>query len=334
MTPSKPEFGPAPAFPSVLLSASGAYLPKKIVTNADLSKTLDTSDEWIRQRTGIAQRHIAAEDELTSDMAVAAAKQALNMAGLGADELDGIIVATTTPDDTFPSTASVVQRKLGAGGFAFDVQAVCAGFIYGLDVGDAMIKSGKARRILVIGAETFSRILDWQDRSTAVLFGDGAGAVLLEASDDAENWGILSSVIFTDGRFRDILYVDGGVARGQVGKVKMSGQDVFKHAIEKLANGLDHAITHSGLGAEDIDWLVPHQANERIIKTLQKKINLPDERVIRTIARHANTSAASIPLAFDEAMRNKQIKAGDVVAFEGIGGGLAWGAAIVRVGRP
>ena len=332
MTPSNP------AFPSVLLTASGSYLPQKIVTNDDLTKTLDTSDEWIRQRTGIAQRHIAAEDELTSDMAVAAAKQALNMAGLGADALDGIIVATTTPDDTFPSTASVVQRKLAAAGFAFDVQAVCAGFIYGLDVGDAMIKAGKARKILVIGAETFSRILDWQDRSTAVLFGDGAGAVVLEASDAPENcdenWGILSSVIFTDGRFRDILYVDGGVARGQVGKVKMVGPDVFKHAVEKLANGLDQAMTQSGLGAEDIDWLVPHQANDRIIKTLQKKLKLPDERVIRTIARHANTSAASIPLAFDEAMRGKQIKSGDVVAFEAIGGGLAWGAAIVRVGRP
>ena len=329
---------PNPAFPSVLLTASGSYLPQKIVTNAELSKTLDTSDEWIRQRTGIAQRHIAAEDELTSDMAVAAATQALNMAGLGAGDIDGIIVATTTPDDTFPSTASVVQRKLAAGGFAFDVQAVCAGFIYGLDVGDAMIKAGKARKILVIGAETFSRILNWQDRSTAVLFGDGAGAVVLEASDEAENygenWGILSSVIFTDGRFRDILYVDGGVARGQVGKVKMVGQDVFKHAVEKLANGLDQAIAQSGLEAQDIDWLVPHQANDRIIKTLQKKLKLPDERVIRTIARHANTSAASIPLAFDEAMRGKQIKSGDVVAFEAIGGGLAWGAAIVRVGRP
>ena len=328
---------PNPAFPSVLLTASGSYLPQKIVTNAELSKTLDTSDEWIRQRTGIAQRHIAAEDELTSDMAVAAATQALNMAELGVGDIDGIIVATTTPDDTFPSTASVVQRKLAAGGFAFDLQAVCAGFIYGLDVGDAMIKAGKARKILVIGAETFSRILNWQDRSTAVLFGDGAGAVVLEASDSpenyGENWGILSSVIFTDGRFRDILYVDGGVARGQVGKVKMVGQDVFKHAVEKLANGLDQAIAQSGLEAQDIDWLVPHQANDRIIKTLQKKLKLPDERVICTIARHANTSAASIPLAFDEAMRGKQIKSGDVVAFEAIGGGLAWGAAIVRVGR-
>ncbi len=322
-------------FPSVLVTASGSYLPEKVVTNHDLAEIMDTDDEWIRQRTGITQRHIVADDELTSDMAVNAAHQALDMAGLSADDIDGIIVATTTPDDTFPSTAATVQRKLGAiQAFAFDVQAVCAGFIYALDVADAMIKCGKAKRMVVIGAEAFSRILDWDDRSTAVLFGDGAGAVILEASDQAKGWGILSSVIFTDGRFRDILYVDGGPARGHVGTVKMSGQDVFKHAVEKLASGLDQAINQSGLQADDIDWLVPHQANIRIINNLQKKLNMPDERVVRTVSRHANTSAASIPLAFDEAMREHRIKSGDVVAFEGIGGGLAWGASIVRVGKP
>lgn len=322
-------------FPSVLITGSGSYLPEKVLTNHDLAKMMDTDDEWIRQRTGISQRHIVGDDELTSDMAVHAAHRALEMAGLTASDMDGIIVATTTPDDTFPSTAATVQRKLGASqAFAFDVQAVCAGFIYALDVADAMIKSGKAKKIVVIGAEAFSRILDWNDRSTAVLFGDGAGAVILEASDQAKGWGILSSVIFTDGRFRDILYVDGGPARGKVGTVKMNGQDVFKHAVEKLASGLDQAIKQSGLQENDIDWLVPHQANVRIINYLKKKLKMPDEKVVRTVSRHANTSAASIPLAFDEAMRENRIQNGDVVAFEGIGGGLAWGASIVRIGKP
>lgn len=322
-------------FPSVLITGSGSYLPEKVLTNHDLAKMMDTDDEWIRQRTGISQRHIVGDDELTSDMAVHAAHRAIEMAGLTASDMDGIIVATTTPDDTFPSTAATVQRKLGASqAFAFDVQAVCAGFIYALDVADAMIKSGKAKKIVVIGAEAFSRILDWNDRSTAVLFGDGAGAVILEASDQAKGWGILSSVIFTDGRFRDILYVDGGPARGKVGTVKMNGQDVFKHAVEKLASGLDQAIKQSGLQENDIDWLVPHQANVRIINYLQKKLKMPDEKIVRTVSRHANTSAASIPLAFDEAMRENRIQNGDVVAFEGIGGGLAWGASIVRIGKP
>jgi 3-oxoacyl-[acyl-carrier-protein] synthase-3 len=322
-------------FPSVLITGSGSYLPEKVLTNHDLAKMMDTDDEWIRQRTGISQRHIVGDDELTSDMAVHAAHRAIEMAGLTASDMDGIIVATTTPDDTFPSTAATVQRKLGASqAFAFDVQAVCAGFIYALDVADAMIKSGKAKKIVVIGAEAFSRILDWNDRSTAVLFGDGAGAVILEANDQAKGWGILSSVIFTDGRFRDILYVDGGPARGKVGTVKMNGQDVFKHAVEKLASGLDQAIKQSGLQENDIDWLVPHQANVRIINYLQKKLKMPDEKIVRTVSRHANTSAASIPLAFDEAMRENRIQNGDVVAFEGIGGGLAWGASIVRIGKP
>lgn len=332
MTSTPPSSSP---FPSVLVTASGSYLPEKILTNDDLSQMMDTNDDWIRQRSGITQRYIIADDQLTSDMAVEAARNALDMAGLSVDQIDGIIVATTTPDDTFPSTAATVQRKLEAfHAFAFDIQAVCAGFVYALDTADAMIKSGKARKMLVIGAEAFSRILDWTDRGTAVLFGDGAGAVVLEADDNAPDWGILSSVIFTDGRFRDILYVDGGPARGNVGTVKMSGQDVFKHAVEKLAHCLDAAIVASGKSVSDIDWLVPHQANIRIINMLQRKLNMPDEQVIRTVDRHANTSAASIPLAFDEAMRKNMISAGDIVAFEGIGGGLAWGAAIVRVGKP
>lgn len=330
-------------FPSVLLTATGSYLPEKILTNDDLSRMMDTQDEWIRQRTGIVQRHVAADGELTSDLAVKAAGKALEAAGLDASELDGIIIATTTPDDTFPATASTVQRKLGAmRAFAFDVQAVCAGFIYGLDVADAMIKAGKARKMLVVGAETFSRILDWTDRNTAVLFGDGAGAVILEATDassdasPSESWGILSSVLFTDGRYRDILYVDGGAGRdgGKVGVVKMSGREVFKHAVEKLSAGLDDALAKAGVAPHELDWLVPHQANIRIINTLQKKLDMPDEKVICTVDRHANTSAASIPLALDEAVRDGRIKSGHLVAFEGIGGGLSWGASIVRIGKP
>jgi len=318
-------------FPSVLITGSGSYLPEKVLTNHDLAKMMDTDDEWIRQRTGISQRHIVGDDELTSDMAVHAAHRALEMAGLTASDMDGIIVATTTPDDTFPSTAATVQRKLGASqAFAFDVQAVCAGFIYALDVADAMIKSGKAKKIVVIGAEAFSRILDWNDRSTAVLFGDGAGAVILEASDQAKGWGILSSVIFTDGRFRDILYVDGGPARGKVGTVKMNGQDVFKHAVEKLASGLDQAIKQSGLQENDIDWLVPHQANKRIITATAKKLSLPLEKVIMTVQDHGNTSAASIPLALDVAVRDGRIQRGQILMFEAIGGGFAWGAVILR----
>lgn len=322
-----------------LLTASGSYLPKRVVTNDELSQTLDTSDEWIRQRTGIKQRHIAADGELTSDMAVAAGRQALSAANLKPQDLDGIIVATTTADDTFPSTASVVQHKLGSSrGFAFDVQAVCAGFIYGLDVADAMLGAGKAERIMVIGAETFSRLLDWQDRSTAVLFGDGAGAVVLEATPrDAKtaDWGVLATALFTDGSYRDILFADGGPSRtGTAGVTKMQGQEVFKHAVEKLADSLDAVIAKSGLTADDIDWLVPHQANLRIINMMQRKLKLPDEKVIRTVDRHANTSAASIPLALDEAVRSGQIKKGALVALEAIGGGLTWGAALVRVGKP
>ena len=319
-----------------LITGTGSYLPKKIVSNDDLSKVMETDDAWIRQRTGIEQRHVAAEDEHTSDLAVNAAVEALSAAGLNALDIDGIIIATTTPDNTFPATAATVQAKIGAtAAFAFDVQAVCAGFIYALDVADAMIKSGKAKKILVIGAETFTRILDWEDRTTAVLFGDGAGAVVLEASVDTPDWGVLSSSLFTDGRLHDLLYVDGGVSStGDVGHVRMKGGEVFRHAVEKLSSSLDTALKASGLGVMDIDWLVPHQANIRIIDSMQRKMGIDNGKVIRTVAQHANTSAASIPLALNTAVKDGRIKTGHIIAFEAIGGGLTWGASIARIGRP
>ena len=319
-----------------LISGTGSYLPEKILTNDDLSKIMDTDDEWIKQRTGICQRHVAADDQNTSDLAVEAGRQALAEAGLSADDIDGIVVATTTPDDTFPATAAMVQAKLGAfNAFAFDVQAVCAGFVYALDVADAMVKSGKAKKMLVIGAETFTRILDWQDRTTAVLFGDGAGAVVLEAIEDQPDWGVLSSSLFTDGRFRDLLYVDGGVSSsGEVGHVRMKGNEVFRHAVEKLSSSLDSALKLSGLSPADIDWLVPHQANMRIIDSMQRKFGMDSDKVIRTVSHHANTSAASIPLALNTAVQDGRISSGDIVAFEAIGGGLTWGASIARIGRP
>ena len=319
-----------------LLTGTGSYLPEKVLTNADLATFMDTDDAWIRQRTGIEKRHIVGEDEMTSDLAIKAGQQALDAAGLDAADLDAIIIATTTPDDTFPATAAKVQAGLDASrAFAFDVQAVCAGFVFALDTADAFIKSGKADKVLVIGAESFTRILDWEDRTTAVLFGDGAGAVVLESADNHPGWGVLSSALFTDGRYRDILYVDGGVSStGSVGHVRMKGNEVFRHAVEKLSAGLLSALGQSDLEADDIDWLVPHQANIRIIDSMQKKFGLASEKVIRTVNDHANTSAASIPLALDAAVRDGRINAGHVVAFEAIGGGLSWGAALVRFGRP
>ena len=322
-----------------LITGTGSYLPKKILTNAALSETMDTTDEWIRQRTGIQQRHIAAEGEATSDLAVYASQTALENANLTPEDLDAIVIATTTPDDTFPATATTVQAKLGAlNAFAFDVQAVCAGFVYALDVADALIKSGKAQKILVVGAETFTRILDWKDRSTAVLFGDGAGAVIFEASvneDHKQDYGILATALFTDGRFRDLLYVDGGVSKtGDVGHVRMKGNEIFRHAVEKLSASLDVALQRSSLSSEDIDWLVPHQANVRIIDSMQKKLKMDSDKVIRTVSHHANTSAASIPLALHHAVSEGKIKAGHIIAFEAIGGGLTWGAALARFGKP
>ena len=318
------------------MTSVGGYLPERIVTNEELSTSVDTSDVWIRQRTGIAQRHIVAEGEKTSDLACNAARQALERAGITAEHIDLIVIATSTPDDTFPSTATQVQLMLGAqNAVAFDVQAVCAGFVYALDIADAMLRCGRGKRALVIGAESFSKILDWNDRSTCVLFGDGAGAVILEVSADADGFGVLASKLHSDGAFRDILYVDGGPSStGDVGHLRMEGNKVFRHAVEKLSTVMDEVLDLAGMQVEQVDWLVPHQANIRIIEGMQKKMGLGDDRVVKTVDQHANTSAASIPLALSVAVDDGRIKDGQVLAFEAIGGGLVWGAALVRYGRP
>jgi 3-oxoacyl-[acyl-carrier-protein] synthase-3 len=320
----------------VLMTAVGSYLPANVVTNEALSSFVDTDDAWIRRRTGIAQRHLVADGETTADLANNAASKALANTGLTGADIDLIIVATTTPDNTFPSTATKLQNMIGAkGAIAFDVQAVCAGFVYALDIADAMLQSGRGRRALVVGAESFSKLLDWKDRTTCVLFGDGAGAVVLELADNADDWGIRSSVLHSDGAYRDILYVDGGPSvNAAVGHVRMEGKEVFRHAVEKLASVMDEALGAANMQAHEIDWLVPHQANIRIIDAMQKKMGLPSDRVVRTVEQHANTSAASIPLALATAVGDGRIKNGDVVAMEAIGGGLVWGAALVKFGRP
>ena len=313
----------------------GSYLPKQVLTNHELASRIDTTDEWITSRTGIRQRHIAAEGEYTSDLAVEAARAALAVAGVEADEIDLIVLATATPDNTFPSTATAVQAKLGlTRGVAFDVGAVCSGFVFGLAVGDNFIKCGQARTVLVIGAEVFSRILDWQDRSTCVLFGDGAGAVVMRVTEtDGGNSDryVLSTHIHSDGRHRDLLYVDGGPSSTQtVGHLRMSGRDVFKHAVKLLAGAVDEALAANAMVAEDIDWLVPHQANRRIMDATQRKLGLPAKKMVVTIDRHANTSAASIPLALAEAAGDGRIKPGQIVLVEGMGGGFTWGSALIR----
>lgn len=320
----------------ILMTGVGAYLPEKIITNDDLAQWVDTSDEWIKQRTGIAQRHMVADGELTSDLAINAANEALNHAGVTASDIDLIVVATTTPDDTFPSTATKVQHKLGANkAFAFDVQAVCAGFVYALSVAESMMIAQKAKKALVIGAESFTKLLDWNDRGTCVLFGDGAGAVVLEAEEAPDNYGILASSLHSDGAYRDILYVDGGPSvNGEVGHVRMEGQDVFRHAVDKLASVMQEVLDQAGIAADEVDWLVPHQANIRIINGMQRKFGLSSDRVVRTVDKHANTSAASIPLALSQAVHDGRIQPGDLLALEAIGGGLAWGGALVRFGRP
>ena len=322
-----------------LLIGCGSYLPQRIVTNGELSKTVDTSDEWITKRTGIKQRHIAADGETTSDLAVNAGRDALESASMSVEDIDLIIVATTTPDDTFPATATKVQAKLGMShGAAFDIQAVCAGFIYALATADNFIKAGQARAVLVIGAETFSRILDWKDRATCVLFGDGAGAIVLRAAEGDEarsDFGVLSTHLHSDGRHRDVLYVDGGPSSSQtVGHVRMAGQEVFRHAVAKLSGVIDEALSANGLDSSAVDWLIPHQANSRIIKSMAQKMRLPEDKVVSTIAHHANTSAASVPLALTEAVVDGRVKNGDLVLFEAIGGGLVWGAGLVRLGTP
>ena len=311
----------------------GHYLPERVVENAEFEATLDTSDEWIRSRSGIERRHFAAPGQATSDLALEAARAALADAGMDARELDALIVATSTPDLTFPSVATMVQARLGMGaGFAFDIQAVCAGFIFALANAQALIVSGQARRVMVIGAETFSRILDMTDRSTCVLFGDGAGALVLEAQDarQAGERGILSTDLHSDGRYRDILYVDGGVSTGKAGVVRMLGKEVFRHAVEKLADSAHAALDKAGLGPDDVTWIVPHQANLRIIKATAQRMGLPMERVILTVQNHGNTSAASIPLALSVGRAEGRIREGDLIVTEAIGGGLAWGAVVLR----
>ena len=308
----------------------GSYLPERVMTNAELAETVETSDEWITERTGIKERHIAAEGEFTSDLATEAAKRALGDAGKTIDDIDIIIVCTATPDFTFPATATIVQKKLGMQhGAAFDVGAVCSGFLYGLRVADGMIRAGGLRNILLIGAETFSRILDWEDRTTCVLFGDGAGAVVLEAFEG--EGGILATTIRSNGEHRDLLYVDGGPSRTQtVGKLRMMGNQVFRFAVTDLSGIIRECAEQAGVEIAEIDWFVPHQANQRILLAVAKKLGLREEQVISTVAQHANTSAASVPLAMDAAIKDGRIKRGDLMMLEAFGGGFTWGASLIR----
>lgn len=313
----------------------GHYLPKRVFENAEFEEWLDTNDEWIQARTGIERRHFAAEGELTSDLAYEAALDAIKDANIEASDIDAIVLATSTPDQTFPSTATKLQAKLGIkNAFAFDLQAVCAGFAYALTTANSLILSGQAKRILVIGAETFSRIMDWEDRTTCVLFGDGAGALILEAqegTDSSDDRGVLSCDLNSDGQYNDILYVDGGVSSTQTtGVLKMEGKEVFKHAVAKLASSGETALEKTNLTSEDVSWIVPHQANLRIIKSTAKKMNVPMDRVVVTVQDHGNTSAASIPLALSVASKRGQIKRNDLILTEAIGGGLAWGAIVLR----
>ena len=312
----------------------GHYLPERVVPNSEFEDTLDTSHEWILSRSGIHKRHFAAEKETTSDLAIHAANRALAAAGMVADDLDAIIVATSTADLTFPSAATMVQNGLSmTRGFAYDVQAVCAGFVFALATANAQIISGQAKRVMVIGAETFSRIMDWEDRTTCVLFGDGAGALILEAQNgtgDKSDRGILSVDLNSDGRHRDILYVDGGVSTQTTGYLRMQGKEVFRHAVEKLAATAQTAMDRAKITSDEVDWVVPHQANIRIIQGTAKKMGVPDGRVVKTVQNHGNTSAASIPLALSVAVSEGKIQPGQVVVTEAIGGGLAWGAVVLR----
>lgn len=317
-----------------IVRGSGSALPRTAVSNAELAERVDTSDEWIVERTGIRQRYIAEDDETTSSLAVEASRKALEAAGLEAKDIDLIVLATATPDQTFPATATIVQHALGCnGGVAFDVGAVCSGFLYAMASADSMLRTGMAKRALVIGSETFSRILDWEDRTTCVLFGDGAGALVLEAQDVAEDGpGVLASKLHADGAHNQLLYVDGGPSTTQtVGKLRMKGREVFRHAVVNLAAVLEETLAEAGFKPDDIDWVVPHQANARILDATARKLGLPAEKVIVTVDRHANTSAASVPLAFDAGVRDGRIKPGDLVMFEAMGGGFTWGASLVRL---
>lgn len=311
---------------------TGSGLPDRVVTNEELSAQLDTTDDWITARTGIKQRRIAAEGQLTSDLATEAARNALDAAGLTAADVDLIVLATATPDETFPSTATRVQAKLGARGPALDVAAVCTGFVYAMVVAEAMMRAGQGTTALLIGAETFSRILDWEDRTTAVLFGDGAGAVVMRLEDAADPaQGLLAADLDADGGLHDLLYVDGGPSStGTVGHLRMQGREVFKHAVTNMCTAMLATLEKAGVSADAVDWFVPHQANKRIIDATAKKMGIAPERVVMTVDRHANTSAASVPLALDVAVRDGRIQPGDLVLFEAMGGGLTWGAALVR----
>ena len=317
-----------------VVDGAGAYLPERVMTNAELSRLVETSDEWIAERTGIRQRHIAAPEEKTSDLAVAAAQKAMQVAGVGPADIDLVIVATATPDLTFPATAAITQAKLGIeNGAAFDIQAVCTGFVYALSTAEKFLASGQHKRALVIGAETFSRIIDWEDRTTCVLFGDGAGAFVVSAQpeEEAGERGILSSYLRCDGRMTDLLYVDGGVsATGTVGHLRMHGNKVFKEAVNRISEAMEKAAEIANIPARSIDWFVPHQANQRIINGVAKKLDLREDQVVSTIGKHGNTSAASIPLAFTEALEDGRIQRGDLVMLEAMGGGLTWGACLLR----
>ncbi|MDE1914598.1 MAG: ketoacyl-ACP synthase III [Sphingomonadales bacterium] len=318
-----------------VLIGTGSALPARVVTNAELADKMDTSDEWIVERTGIRQRYVAGEGESTSTLATGAAKAALAAAGVEGSQIDLIVLATATPDQTFPAVATIVQNNIGAQGcIAFDVAAVCSGFVYAVGVADSMLRTGMAQRALVIGAEVFSRILDWEDRTTCVLFGDGAGAIVLEAreSDDANAPGILATRLHADGEHNQLLFVDGGAGTtGTVGKLRMKGREVFRHAVNKLAGVLGEVLDDAGYRNEDIDWLVPHQANARILEATAKKLSMAPEKVVVTVDQHANTSAASVPLALDVAMRDGRIKKGDLVMIEAMGGGFTWGASLLRI---
>jgi 3-oxoacyl-[acyl-carrier-protein] synthase-3 len=313
----------------------GAYLPKQVLTNDDLAKRVETSDQWIVERTGIRRRHIAADGEKTSDLALNAARDALADAGIGGDALDLIVVATTTPDETFPAVATTVQAKLGmTRGAGFDIQAVCSGFIYALAVADNFIKAGQAKTVLVIGAETMSRLMDWTDRGTCVLFGDGAGAVVLQAGQgrgDNHDQGVLNTKLFSDGRLHDLLYVDGGPSTtGTTGFLRMQGREVFKHAVTNIAAAVHASADAAGVKISEIDWFVPHQANQRILDGTGRKLGIPAQKVISTVADHGNTSAASVPLALVTAVRDGRIRRGDLLLLEAMGGGLTWGSALLR----
>lgn len=319
------------------IAGVGSYLPDRILSNDEISRMVDTSDSWIRERTGIRQRHIAAEGETTCDLAEKASRRAIEQAGLTAEDIDLIIVGTTTPDFTFPSTATLLQARLGvSGGASFDVQAVCSGFIYGLSIADNFIARGQAKTVLVVGSETMSRILDWTDRATCVLFGDGAGAMVLQAHepgpDPALERGVLATYLRSDGRFKDLLHVDGGPSStGTVGHLRMLGNQVFRHAVTNIAESMSTIASRTGIEIADIDWFVPHQANQRILEGVARRLSIPTHKVISTVADHGNTSAASVPLAFDRAMQDGRIKPGDLVLMEALGGGFTWGAVLVRV---